>query len=316
MKKLSPKSRELVLDSLLDFLVFLEKRFVFLLLLLVSFYYTQKSFPKEILIPRNSPATLGLLTKIPYKVKDSEFPRVTAKSVLIADLNTTRILYQKNPDILLAPASTTKLMTALVSLDIYPSNVLIPAPEECSKIEGNRLALSREENISVEDLLHAILIASSNDAACVLANYAVTEEDFVDLMNKKAIQLGMKNTLFTNPIGFDSYDFSHKSTASDLYLLAKEARKNPIISSIYKKPFYVLKTGNHPRSIYSTNHLLTQRSGSVGMKTGTTTQAGEVFIYEFADKDKNLLIILMGSEDRFLETESILEWLETNYKWL
>ncbi len=316
---------EISLNALLKVLVWIERRIILVAIVVFTLLNREKLFSVEGLSLTLYPVTLGSMTKIPHAVgaantnaTKAKFPTLSAKSVLVADLNTTRILYQKNPDTILAPASTTKLMTALVSLDLYSLDEILPisnTPEKCLNVEGNRLDLTLAEEISVKDLLHATLISSSNDAACILANTATTEETFVQLMNQKALQFGMVNTIFTNPVGFDSFDYSHKSTAKDLYILAQRAKANALIKEIYAKPFYNLETGNIPRTIYSTNQLLTQISGSVGIKTGTTSQAREVLIYEYADEDKDLLIILMGSEARFPETKAILNWLENNFVW-
>jgi D-alanyl-D-alanine carboxypeptidase len=316
------KLQEKVLDFILCLLSFFERRIILLALILLSLSYGVKatsvsSHPLFL----TTPETLEPLAKIPYATNPNrnslfEFPALTAQSILVADLNTTRILYQKNMDLVLAPASTTKLMTALVSLDLYNLERLLPTPEKCLALEGNKLSLSPAEALSVTDLLHALLISSSNDVACILANNATSEAEFVELMNQKALEIGMSETHFTNPVGFDSDDFAHTSSAKDLYILALQAKSNPIINEIYSKPQYTLTSGDYPRTVLSTNRLLTQLKGSIGMKTGTTTQAGEVFIYEYADEDKDLLIILMGSEARFYEAEAILNWLNTSYIWL
>lgn len=316
------KLQEKALDFTLYLLSFLERRIILLVLILLSLSYGVKAasistHPFFL----TTPETLEPLAKIPHTTNSNhnslfDFPALTAQSILVADLNTTRILYQKNMDLILAPASTTKLMTAIVSLDLYTMERLLPTPEKCLTLEGNKLSLSPTESLSVTDLLHALLISSSNDAACILANNATSEGEFVELMNQKAQEIDMSETHFTNPVGFDSDNFAHISSAKDLYILALQAKSNPIINEIYSKAQYTLTSGDYPRTVLSTNRLLTQLKGSVGMKTGTTTQAGEVFIYEYADEDKDLLIILMGSEARFYEVEAILNWLNTSYIWL
>jgi D-alanyl-D-alanine carboxypeptidase (penicillin-binding protein 5/6) len=307
---------EISLNALLKVLLVFERRIILLIILVSALIYREKLFFVEGLSLRSYPVVLGNITKIPYCIKDYPPPQLTAQSVLVADLNTTRILYEKNSTWILAPASTTKLMTALVSLDLYNLQDTLKIPEKCLKIEGSKLDLSPEEILLVNDLLHALLITSSNEAACILANNAVPEEEFVRLMNNKAKDFKMSQTNFTNPIGFDSYDYSHKSTAKDLYILALQARANPIISKIYSKSQYTLTSGKYSRTIQSTNLLLSQLKGSVGMKTGTTTQAGEVFIYEYKDDDRDLLIILMGSETRFYETKAILNWINSSFAWI
>ncbi len=245
----------------------------------------------------------------------ANFPYLQARAFLIVDLDSNTILHEKDASKRLAPASTTKLMTALVSREVYSLDERITVPEKCTLVPEMNLGLIPNEEVNYLDLLHATLISSSNDAACTLANAKMPEDRFVFLMNKKSSNLELNDTNFTNPIGFDSPDFAHYSSAYDLYKLALAARGEPLFREIWIKPDYTLNTGNFQRKIYSTNHLLTQISQTVGVKTGTTNQAGEVFIYEYLDsaEDENFLFVLMGSNNRFGETRLILNWLEENY---
>lgn len=308
-------------NLILGILVFAEQNFLVLLIILLFGFLNRKVCLSQEKIEKIQPfshrAELSPEIKIPRqtKAKLSHFPEITAKSVLVADLNTRRILYQNNSSEVLAPASTTKLVTALVSLDLYSLDDALVVPSQCLSVFGGNIDPLPQENLLVIDLLNALLISSSNDAACILANNVVSEDKFVQLMNQKATKIGMRDTLFTNPIGFDSFDYSHKSTAQDLYLLSLESRSNPLLKSIYSKTEYTFISGSKARTVFSTNHLLTQIDGTVGMKTGTTNQAGEVFIYEFSKKGQNIMIILMKSQDRFLEIEKIISWINQNYTW-
>jgi serine-type D-Ala-D-Ala carboxypeptidase (penicillin-binding protein 5/6) len=244
------------------------------------------------------------------------FPDLTASSVLVADLKTGRILHSIDSDLPKAPASTAKIMTALVSYDLYSPNNLIRAPSRCIGLEGRSLYLWPGEILSYADLLHGLLVFSANDAACMLAGGIVPEVEFVGLMNEKAQGLGMQDTHFTNPIGYDSFDGSNISTAHDLYLLALEAKRNSLIRSVYSKDSYVFRTGDYPRTIYTTNNLLNTLPGTVGVKTGTTDQAGEVLVYEYSSEDMELMVVVMGSSSRFEDVEAILEWVKTSYSWI
>jgi D-alanyl-D-alanine carboxypeptidase len=246
----------------------------------------------------------------------TSFPRLNSRSALVVDLKTSVTLYANNPSERMAPASTTKLMTALISKEIYSLEEIVEVPSKCAGVWGMTLGLNAGEELVYKDLLHALLISSSNDVACTLANGKIPQEEFVFLMNEKASNLSLTNTNFTNPIGFDSPDFAHYSSAEDLYQLALVAREDPLIREICSKSTYRLSTGQFPRRIYSTNYLLDQIEGTVGIKTGTTNQAGEVFIYEYLDpsENENFLIVLMGSNNRFGETRRILNWLQLNYQ--
>jgi len=253
------------------------------------------------------------------KLKDahSEFPHISAKAILVVDLLTDQVLYEKDADLALAPASVTKLMSVLVAQDIYDSLDVLEVPLECAQLPGMKLGLFAEEILSYPDLLNATLIASSNDAACTLAKGVLSQEDFVEKMNKKAVRLGLTSTHFTNPVGFDDPYFNHFSTARDLYKLAKFVKKDPALSNIVRKKSYTLSSGQIMRTAYSTNQLLWTIPETVGIKTGTTTLAGEVLVYEYRDlsRDKDLLIVLMGSQDRFNEISQILNWVSSRFVW-
>ena len=244
-----------------------------------------------------------------------QFPLISSKSILVVDVNSGQILHQENPDLSLAPASTTKIMTALVALDLYELDEIVPVSEQCVGVTGNSLGLSFGEQLLFSDLIHALIIASSNDAACVLANARISEEYFVLKMNQKAQEIGMEKTTFTNSVGFDGYNGDHVSTARDLFKLALAARSNDYLKSVYSKPVHTLESGALPREIKTTNYLLGNYPGTVGIKTGTTTQAGQVLIYEYSDEVKDLIIVLMGSSARFDEVSLIMGWVGESFEW-
>ncbi len=241
------------------------------------------------------------------------FPEISAASYLVADLHSGKILYSEGLELPLAPASVTKLMTALISREIYSEDNLFIVPEECLTLEGRNLLLNPGEILSFEDLIHALIINSSNDTACILSRGLISNRDFVGRMNEKASAIGMQNTNFSNAIGFDSSDGSNVSTAYDLYLLALAARRDSYIRELYGKSSYTLTSGDFPRTVHSTNELLRDIPGTKGIKTGTTPQAGEVLVYEYEGEDLNILIVLMGSSERFEEIRSILDWVKRSY---
>src|SRR5258708_16310878 len=120
------------------------------------------------------------------------------------DLTTSKPLYQLNSLAKMAPASTTKLMTALVALDLYKLDDVVEVPNICTLIDSERAGFKPGDQVLIKDMLYALLIKSAGDAACTLAIDKVTYGQFVTLMNKKAQQLGMHNTSFTNPVGLDA----------------------------------------------------------------------------------------------------------------
>lgn len=263
-----------------------------------------------------SPQILGTETRsIPYIKNELPFPAVSAKSIIAVDLINNKILFEKNMHTPYPPASTTKLMTALVAIENFNLNDSVIVPEPCTNVESTKVGLVPYEEVTVNDLVQSLLISSAGDSACTLASVRYTPTEFIELMNQKAFRLGMSDTEFSNAIGLDGLNYSHISSAYDLYTLAKEATTNPIIGEIVSKKEYEFESGLYPRTINSTNELLWTIPGTVGIKTGRTTAAGEVLIYEFADGEQDILIVVMNSLDRFSDTQNILEWLFATYSW-
>jgi D-alanyl-D-alanine carboxypeptidase len=256
---------------------------------------------------------LGIMTRreIPYKIFDIPVPAISAKAALVVDTKDNKVLFSYNSEEKLAPASTTKLMTALVAMDLYNMEDELEIPSLCTSVEGTRLGFEEGKMVKVRDLMEALLISSAGDAACTLATSKISLTNFVTLMNQKALRLGMENTSFTNPVGLDGVNGSHHSTASDLYLLSREAMNFELIRDIVKtKEIQISST-----TAFNTNKLLWEIPETVGIKTGTTAEAGEVLIYEYKNELKELVIIVMGSNDRFMDTRNLLTWALQSYSW-
>jgi D-alanyl-D-alanine carboxypeptidase (penicillin-binding protein 5/6) len=259
----------------------------------------------------------SFVTKYPLLVRKTPTPQVTAKSFLIIDKSTSKILASYDETRKLPPASTAKLMTALVALDIYnPTDVLL-VPEICTKIDSTKAYLPVGGRFTVVDLIYSMLIGSAGDSACVLSAGKLPYEKFVSLMNRKASLIGLTNTRFANPIGLDDIDGLNFTTSFDLYNLSKIVMDNPVITDAVKRTSYDLKSldGKYAATLFTTNQLLWEIPNTLGIKTGTTTNAGEVFVYDYADAEKNLIIVVMGSKDRFADTRSLLYWALNSYTW-
>jgi len=272
-------------------------------------YFSSRFYPDTMLssIPRQYPI---LAQKI-------LIPQVTAKSFFIMDRGNSKVLYEYNSDLRLAPASTTKLMTALVALDIYDLNEIVEVPEFCTTIDSTKIWLPQGFKFKVRDLVYSMLIGSAGDSACVLASGKVPYDKFVNLMNRKAFLIGLGSTHFSNPIGLDGLDGENYSTSKDLYTLSQKVMDNGILSEIVKTKEYTFVDANNSYStrVVSTNQLLWDIPNTVGVKTGTTQSAGEVLIYAYLDSQKRLNIVVMGSQDRFSDTKKLLNWALNSYSW-
>ncbi len=245
--------------------------------------------------------------------------QLSAQSLLVLDLPSQVKLLAKQPQTRVYPASTTKLMTALVALQIYqPEQVLTVTPNGLT--QGHVVGFKLNEQLTVEDLLAAILINSGNDAAYILANHHPQGlPGFVQQMNQTAQRLGMTQTVFTNPAGFDHP--LQQTTAHDLSLLAQELLTHPALKQLVaQKKFQITDlTGKTIHELFNTNSLLGQYPGVVGLKTGTTERAGQVLItlleQPVAGQTKTVLIVLLNSADRYRDTKLVIEWLNHNYQW-
>jgi len=254
----------------------------------------------------------------PYPVnqKVSEPPELSANSIMAIDVDSMAILYEKNADQKHSPASTTKIMTATVALENYSLDQVLTVTVESVKVEGNLIKLVPSEQMTVENLLYGLLVGSGNDAALVLAeNFQGGTLDFVVAMNKKAQDWKLANTHFTNPVGFDEEGLF--STARDLARLAIIAIKNPLIGQIVSTPGIVITdvSGQKTHFLKNTNELLGRVAGIYGVKTGWTENAGECLITLAERNGEKVVTVILGSKDRFGETQKLIEWIFQNFTW-
>ncbi len=250
----------------------------------------------------------------PVDQKVSPPPSLSAHSVIALDVNSMVPLYEKEADQKLFPASTTKIMTALVALEHYPLDQVITVGK--TKVDGNLIGLLPGERITVENLLYGALVGSGNDAAQAVAEgFPGGSSAFVEAMNKKAKDLQLLNSHFTNPVGLD--EEGHYSTAQDLARLTVEAVKNPIFVRIVSTSAVVVSdvTGKTNHFLKNTNELIGRLEGVKGVKTGWTQNAGECLIALTERKGEKILTVVLGSEDRFGETQKLIEWIFTNFSW-
>lgn len=252
----------------------------------------------------------------PYPVNKETYslPELSAKSIIIIDTNSSVVLYQKEPDLRLSPASTTKMMTAIIALENYQLDKVLTVGEQ--EVDGNRIKLLPGEKLTVETLLHALLIGSANDAAQVLAdNFPGGEEAFVAAMNQKAVSLKLENTHFTNPVGLDGE--THYSTARDLARLARVVVENPFLGKIVSTKEITITdvSGTIKHDLRNTNELLGKIEGVKGVKTGWTQNAGECLVAWVEKEDKKVVIVVLESQDRFKETSYLIDWVFNNFEW-
>lgn len=239
-------------------------------------------------------------------LKFSTSEAFTSKSYLIYDRNSDQIVFGEDIGKQLPNASTTKLMTALVSFKNYSLDTILNVPENCVGLEGSNVGMRAGEKFYVEDLLYGLLLRSGSDTSCVLSsNFPGGRESFINEMNLKAQELDLKDTQFKNEIGLDAQ--GHYSSSRDLLLLTNsvlEIEKFKIIMGTRSYVMQSLGGGNY--AINNTNDLLFDLPGTVGYKTGYTSRAGECLVYGYENLGNKLIIIVMGSEDRFADVKELL----------
>lgn len=234
-------------------------------------------------------------------------PAISAKNVFILDQYSGQIIYSKSADEAIYPASTTKIVTGLVVLQSFPLDQIITVTQEYT--DGQRVGFQAGEQITVENLLYALLIDSANDAAEIFAeNYPGGRVAFVAAMNDYAQSQGLRHTYFKNPTGLD--EDGHFSSASDLGRLAGIAMQNPLVSRIVSTENTVVSSIDNSQShvIANTNELLGKVPGVLGIKTGFTDLAGQSLITLVNREGKQYIFVVMGSVDRFGETTELIEW--------
>lgn len=242
-------------------------------------------------------------------------PEISAKSAIVIDEASGVSLYEKDAATRLLPASTTKLLTALVVLESCLPDQLVSVISP--NAEPSSMGLSAGDVLTVESLLYGLLIASGNDSAFTLADScSESQNQFVVDMNQKTKKLGMANSHFANPAGFD--DITQYTTARDLAKLAKAAVADPMIAKIVATKSIVVNdvTGIKTYYLSNVNKLIGQVDGTVGIKTGSTPGALENLVTKTTRNGHSIIAVVLGSKDRFDDSENLIEWSFANYQWI
>ena len=240
---------------------------------------------------------------------DSFAGEILSRAAVVMDSETGRILYAKNPDLRLMPASTTKLMTALVVVERANLKDVVTVSRHAASVSATRMGLKAGDRVTVESLLYAALMKSANDAAVALAEAAAgSEEKFVELMNRKAIAIGANDTRYINANGLPGE--GQYITAFDLAKVMRQAIKYPVLKEILGTRITEVSTETGKTMfIRNTNRLLWSDEELLGGKTGYTRQARHCFVCA-GERDKDTIIVaLLGAPSRELlwkESEDLL----------
>ena len=246
----------------------------------------------------------------------SELPKTNSRRYIVYDRISKSMIIGKNEDIKSAMASTTKIMTTIVILEKADLNEAVTVSAKAGGTGGSRLGLKRGDKASVRDLLYGLMLRSGNDAAVALAEHVGgSVKEFAELMNEKAIELGLTNTHFVTPHGLD--DANHYTTALELAKLTDYAMNNETFSKIVGTKSITIYINNQPRQINNTNELLGVLNGVVGVKTGFTNNAGRCLVTETKRNNMDIITIVLGADtkkDRTKDSVNLIEYTYSKYK--
>jgi serine-type D-Ala-D-Ala carboxypeptidase (penicillin-binding protein 5/6) len=276
--------------------------------------------------PNETPFTIADLARLRSQPAP---PGITARSAIVWDATAGQELYSKGPDERIAPASTTKMLTVLITLELVPLATPITVDQRdisLPEYDESSMELIAGETLTAEDLLYGALMVSGGDAARVLARRAGTTllggaagdpmARFMQEMNARVAKWGLTNTRFVNPDGGDAE--GHYSTARDLLRIADEALKRPEFATIVGTQTATRRTvdGTRTYTLRNSNQLLFQRPGVHGVKTGTTDACGQCLVAAQWGVGGRIMVVVLGSADRYADATLLLDWINAAYRWV
>ena len=239
-------------------------------------------------------------------------PLMSAQGVILMDAKTGQILYEKNMHKKLAPASTTKIMTAIIAIESGRLDEATRVSANAASTPGSSLNLYPGQNITLRELVTGLLLRSGNDAAVAIAEHLAGSVDaFVAMMNQKAASLGAVHTHYRNPHGLSAPN--HVSTAYDLAWIARYALMNPTFAQIVGTKetnieWLDRKGGSHDRSLRNTNKLLWMLEDADGVKTGTTNAAGPCLVSSATRDNQKLIAVVLHDHSRWYDSMQLLKY--------
>ena len=246
----------------------------------------------------------------------AEEPNINSRSAIIYDRTTKKVIWGKKENEIRAMASTTKIMTAIVVLENSNINDVVIVSKKAANTGGSRLKINTGDKITVNDLLYGLMLKSGNDAAVALAEYSGGSiEGFANMMNKKAKELGLKNTNFVTPHGLDND--KHFTTAYELAILTDYALSNEKFSRIVKTKQTTITVNGNQRVISNTNELLGNLNGVDGVKTGFTGNAGRCLVTSCTRNGNQIITVVLGADTKKYRTSDsikLIEYAFSNYE--
>lgn len=275
-----------------------------------------KKIRKILILFLTSILTFGTLI-IPIYADEttSSPPSLSAQSALLMEAESSSIVYEKNANVRLPMASTTKIMTALVALDLAAPDTVIAVDGLAVGIEGSSVYLCEGEKLTLEELLYALMLESANDAAIAIAiGICGSEDAFVDAMNRKATSLGLFNTHFSNPHGLDAE--AHYTTAYELAVIARAALQNSLLKTIVstRKTTIPHQNTDGVRLLVNHNKMLRLYDGCIGIKTGYTQKSGRCLVSAAERDGVTMIAVTLNSPDDWNDHTKLLDFGFSNYR--
>ena len=228
-------------------------------------------------------------------------PDVNSRACVVIDRKTNSVLFGKNENSKKKMASTTKIMTATIIIEKCNLTDTIEISKKAAGTGGSRLGLKTGDKITVLDLLYGLMLRSGNDAAVALAEYAGGDiNGFAELMNAKALELGLANTHFETPHGLDSNE--HYTTAYELAILSNYALNNPTFAKIVGTKNYTITINSSPKDLSNTNELLGNMQGVYGIKTGFTNGANRCLVTACKRNNIDIICVVLGADTKKFRT--------------
>lgn len=238
----------------------------------------------------------------------------SASSAILMDLDSKRIMYAKDIHKVRSVASISKIMTAILAIESNKINNIVIIGKEINDSYGSGIYIKIGEKIKLEDLLYGLMLRSGNDAALAIANYVGGSVDnFVKMMNLKAKEIGMVNTIFNNPTGLDE-EKGNYSTAYDMAILTSYAMKNKLYQKIVSTKKYKLETNKNVYSWINKNKLLNSYKYTTGGKTGYTKKAKRTLVTTASKDNLNLVVVTLNDGDDWKDHKNLYEEAFQNYK--
>lgn len=244
---------------------------------------------------------------------EAEKLEIFSKAAVVYNSDTNTVLWGKNENLKLPMASTTKIMTAIVLVENADLSQVVEVCKEAAIVGGSSLGIKTGDKITLNDLLYGLMICSGNDAATQIAiTVGGSVEEFAEMMNKKATEIGLENTHFVTPHGLDRDE--HYTTAIELAKITDYALGIPKIAEVVSQKNYTVTINGYPKTLSNTNELLGYLNGVNGVKTGYTGNAGRCLVTSVTRNNMSVISVVLGADTKKIRSSDSIKLIEYAYK--